>query len=97
MTFENILAALAPDFGKPGLSTRRAISADEVREAFAALPQAKRRVRVYSVQGFVPGRYRHRCLIQYVEAHLANGEWCWQTGWTGAQRSRGIGTRVVVQ
>ena len=97
MTFENILATLAPDFGKPGLSTRRAIGADEVREAFAALPQAKRRVRVYSEQGFVPGRYRYKCLIQYVEVHLVDGAWQWSSGWTGAQRSRGIGTRVVVQ
>ena len=97
MSLENILAALAPDFGKPGLSTRRAIGADEVREAFAALPQAKRRVRVYSEQGFVPGRYRHKCLIQYVEVHLVDGIWQWSSGWTGAQRSRGIGTRVVVQ
>lgn len=97
MTLETILAALAHEFGKPGLSTKRAVTADEVQEAFAALPQAKKRIRVYSAQGFVPNSYRNKCLIQYVEAELISGEWRWQTGWTGAQRSRGAATRVVVQ
>lgn len=92
-----IITALAVDFGKPGLSTRRAISQAEVVEAIAALPTAKKRVRVYSEQGFVPNSYRNRCMIQYVEASLTDGEWVWSTGWTGAQRSRGHGTRVVVQ
>jgi hypothetical protein len=92
-----IIATLAAHFGKPGLSTRRAISADEVQEAFAALPQAKKRVRVYSAQGFVPNSYRSRCLIQYVEAFLDEGEWKFVTGWTGAQRSRGAANRIVIQ
>ena len=97
MTIDIILTALTPDFGKAGLSTKRAIGADEVREAFAAMPHAKKRIRVYSSQGFVPGKYRHKCMIQYVEANLVDGEWQWATGWTGAQRSRGVGTLVVVQ
>lgn len=93
-----IISALSASFGKPGLSTRRAISADEVQEAIAALPNAKKRVRVYSEQGFVPNSYRSKCLIQYVEAWRdETGEWVWVTGWTGAQRSRGHGTRVVIQ
>jgi hypothetical protein len=93
-----IIAALTPEFGRPGLSTRRAISADEVREAVAALPGAKKRVRVYSSAGFVPNSYRNKCLIQYVEAALhEDGEWRFSTGWTGAQRKRGWATRVVVQ
>lgn len=92
-----IIAALTPEFGKPNLSTKRAITADEVREAFEALPKAKRRVRVYSAQGFVPNSYRSKCLIQYVQADLIDGEWRWQTGWTGAQRSRSAGARVVIQ
>ncbi len=97
MTLDTILTALTTDFGKPGLSTKRAIGADEVREAFAALPQAQKRIRVYSAQGFVPNSYRNKCMIQYVEAELIDGEWRWQIGWTGAQRSRGAGSLVVVQ
>ena len=97
MTLDTILTALTTDFGKPGLATKRAIGADEVREAFAALPQAKKRIRVYSSQGFVPNSYRNKCMIQYVEANLVDGEWKWSTGWTGAQRSRAAGALVVVQ
>lgn len=97
MTLETIITALSAEFGKSGLTTKRAIGADEVREAFAALPQAKKRIRVYSSQGFVPNSYRNKCLIQYVEANLVDGEWRWSTGWTGAQRSRAAGALVVVQ
>ena len=97
MTLETILTALSQEFGKPGLATKRAIGADEVCEAFAALPQAKKRIRVYSEQGFVPNSYRNKCSIQYVEVNLVDGEWQWSTGWTGAQRKRGAATRVVVQ
>jgi hypothetical protein len=97
MTLETVLTALRSEFGKPGLSTKRAIGADEVREAFAAIPQAKKRIRIYSNQGFVPNSYRNRCQIQYVQADLIDGDWQWTTGWTGAQRSRASGNRVVVQ
>lgn len=92
-----ITAALAPCFGKPGMSTARAIDGDEVAELVAALPAAKRRVRVYSSWGFVPNSYRSRCQIQYIEADLVDGVWRITTGWTGAQRSGGSATRVVVQ
>lgn len=93
-----IVNALAPEFGRPGLSTRRAIGDYEVREAVAALPDAAKRVRVYSLRGFVPNSYRSKCLIQYVEAWRDEaGEWRFCVGWTGAQRPRGMGTRVVVQ
>jgi len=34
MSIDDIIATLATDFGKPGLSTKRAIGADEVREAY---------------------------------------------------------------
>lgn len=97
MTIDTIITALTAEFGKPNLSTKRAISADEVRAAFAAIPQAKRRIRVYSNQGFVPNSYRSKCQIQYVQADLIDGEWKWTTGWTNAQRSRSAGSLVVVQ
>lgn len=97
MTIDTIITALTAEFGKPNLSTKRAIGADEVRTAFAAIPQAKRRIRVYSNQGFVPNSYRNKCQIQYVQADLMDGEWKWSTGWTNAQRSRSAGSLVVVQ
>lgn len=92
-----VVAALAPVFGKPGLSTRRAVDAVEVRELLGALPRATRRVRVYSAWGFVPNSYRSRCSIQYVEAELVAGVWRIATGRTGAQRSNGSGSLAVVQ
>jgi hypothetical protein len=92
-----IFSTLSASFGKPGLSTRRAVSETEVSEAIAALPTAAKRVRVYSEQGFVPNSYSNRCLIQYVEANLIDGEWVWSTGWTSAQRSRGQSSRIVAQ
>lgn len=94
---DTIITALSNEFGKPDLSTLRAISEHEVRTAYAALPHAKKRIRVYSSRGFVPSSYRFRCKIQYVQADLIGGEWRWHTGWTGAQRSHGRGTLVVVQ
>lgn len=97
MTLETILAALAHEFGKPGLSTKRAVTADEVRTAYAAIPQAKKRIRVYSSQGFVPNSYRNKCQIQYVQADLIDGEWRWHTGWSNAQRTKASGSIVVVQ
>jgi hypothetical protein len=92
-----ITAAIACNFGKPGLSTKRAIDADEVEELAAELQNAKRRVRVYSAWGFVPNSYRNRCTIQFVEATLIDGVWHIGTGWCGAQRSGGSASRVVVQ
>ena len=92
-----ISAALAQHFGKPGLSTKRAIDGDEVETLVSNLAIAKRRVRVYSAWGFVPNSYRNRCVIQYVEAELVNGVWHIGTGWCGAQRSGGSASTVVVQ
>jgi hypothetical protein len=85
--------------GKPGLSTRRACDREDVEECIAATANAKRRVRVYSKQGFVPNSYRHECRIQYIEATRdpQSGDWKFSVGWTGAQRKQGAGTRVVVQ
>ena len=92
-----IIAAIAPAFGKPGLSTKRAIDADEVETLAKHIGDAKRRVRVYSSWGFVPNSYRNRCQIQYIEAELVAGVWQIGTGWCGAQRSGGNASTVVVQ
>jgi hypothetical protein len=93
-----IVETLAARLGKPGLSTRRACDADDIHECIAATETAKRRVRVYSKQGFVPNSYRHECRIQYIEARRdpVTGNWQFAVGWTGAQRKQGAGTRVVV-
>ena len=101
ITIENVdelVTALAPQFGKPGLSTKRAIDADEVTTAFARLGEAKSRVRVYSSWGFVANSYKYRSDIQFVEAERdANGDWVWSTGWGRAQRSFGNAATVVVR
>ncbi len=52
------------------LSTARACDWSRVRVALRAVPQAKRRVRVYAGSGFVPNSYKWRCLIQYVEVTI---------------------------
>ena len=95
--FEDIITALSHEFGKPGLSTKRAITAEEVRTALEVLPEAKNRVRVYSGQGFVPNSYRNKCQIQYLQGDFVDGEWKWHTGWSNAQRCRASGSIVVVQ
>lgn len=95
--FEDIITTLSHEFGKPGLSTKRAITAEEVRKALEVLPKAKSRVRVYSGQGFVPNSYRNKCQIQYLQGDFIDGEWKWHTGWSNAQRTRASGSIVVVQ
>lgn len=94
-----LLSLLAPKFGKPGLSTKRAVDADEVRAALAKLPEAKSRVRVYSSWGFVPNSYRYNVGIQFVEANYDadNEVWVWSVSWGRAQRSNGKGELVVVK
>jgi hypothetical protein len=93
---QEIVALLAPEFGKLGLSTKRAVDADEVRKAVELTAKAKKSVRVYSAYGFVPNRYRSRCEIQYVDGQLSEDGWKFRTGWTGAQRSNGAGSLWVV-
>lgn len=79
-------------------STARACDWSRVRVALRAVPQAKRRVRVYAGAGFVPNSYKWRCLIQYVEVTIKDGRpVSILTSWTGAQRPRGQGSLVVVQ
>jgi len=79
-------------------STARACDWSRVRVALRAVPQAKRRVRVYAGSGFVPNSYKWKCLIQYVEATIKDGRVVSiTTAWTGAQRPRGQGSLVVVQ
>lgn len=97
-TADELIAALAPQFGKPGLSTRRAIDDEEVKTALQRLADAKQRVRVYSSWGFVANSYKYRSDIQWVEATLdESGNWVWTTGWGRAQRSFGKAETVVVR
>lgn len=80
------------------LSTARSCDWSRVRVALRAVPQAKRRVRVYAGAGFVPNSYRWQCRIQYVEVTIKDGRATLiTTAWTGAQRPRGQGSLVVVQ
>lgn len=83
----------------PVRSTARGCDWSRVRIALRVArdnPSAKR-IRVYSGAGFVPNAYRHQCRIQFVELRRAGDEWRLATGWTGAQRSRGAGSLVVVR
>lgn len=80
------------------LSTRRACTMDQIRQALRLAATAKRRVRVYSPAGFVPNSYRAKCLIQYVEVTKgSDGRLFLTTGWTSAQRSGANGSLQVVQ
>ena len=93
-TLRAVRAQLAPI-----QSTRRGCDWSRVRIALrtaATNPDAKR-VRVYSGAGFVPNSYKWRCQIQYVEVQRTPEGLRVSTGWTGAQRSRGAGSLVVVQ
>jgi len=96
-TADELISALAPQFGKPGLSTRRAIDGDEVSTALAKLPEATERVRVYSSWGFVPNSYKYRSEIQFVEATKVGDAWSWTVSWGRAQRSNGKASLVVVK
>ena len=92
------LRALQILLQQPTLSTSRACDWSRVRIALRAVPQAKRRVRVYAGAGFVPNSYQWRCRIQYVEVTIKDGRVISiVTAWTDAQRSRGQGSLVVVQ
>jgi len=95
---KSIIEKLRPSFGKPNLSTKRAIDESNVRHAQKLLRRAKHTVRVYSDMGFVPNAYRSRCEIQYVEAvkDAETGKWQWYVGWTGAQRKRGYGPLATI-
>lgn len=96
-TITKLVKLLEPQFGKPDLSTRRAVGEKEVRTAYSNLKRAKKRVRVYSSQGFVPTSYRS-AQIQFVEAERdAEGNWVWRIAWGSAGRSHGQGALIVVQ
>lgn len=80
--------------GKLHLSTHRGLYESDVAD-FIRLVHAnpRKRVRVYSSDGFVPGSYFGRCQIQFLQR---NDGKLW-VGWTGAQRNRGQGNLQVVK
>jgi hypothetical protein len=97
-TLTQQLRAVRQQVGAPSKSTARSCDWDDVRAALREARAAKRRVRVYSAAGFVPHSYRYRCQIQFVEVtKAADGRLTVRSGWTGAQRSRGQGSLIVVQ
>lgn len=96
-TVQEVINLLAPHFGPPNRATMRAIGPDEVERAYRELPNAERRVRVYSNQGFVPTRHGHRCDIQFVQVDRYGDEWVWTVQWGSARRSYGHGSLVVVR
>lgn len=63
------------------LSTRRACTMDQIRQALRLAAAAKRRVRVYSPAGFVPNSYRARCILDLTATSPARSP--------GDRRSRG--------
>lgn len=96
-TNSSILRSLYSHIPAKKLSTARPVSRDDVKLAIRSTKDAKRRVRVYSDMGFVPGSYKWRCDIQYVECIKSGNKWSVHVGWTGASRRGGIGNLCVVQ
>lgn len=92
------LRAIRATLPSESLRTRRACDWSRVRVALRESSKAKKRVRVYAGAGFVPNSYKYRCEIQFIELRVNNGRVVdIGTGWTGAQRSRGAGSLIVVQ
>lgn len=96
-TITKIARSLRGQLGKPGLATKRACDVRDILIAIKESAHAKRRVRVYSSDGFVARSYKYRCQIQYVEGVKSDDGWRFSVGWTGAQRPHGTGSLVVVQ
>ena len=82
---------------RKGLSTYREIYESDLNDLIKSCPKAKKRVRVYSQDGFVSNAYKWRCRIQYIEATAKGGEWHIRLGDTSAQRSYGEGAHIVIQ
>lgn len=100
VTAESLTAALEGRFGKPGLSTKRAIDEQEIGMLVDSIKAGGKYVRVYSQMGFVSNSYKSRCAIQHVTATLvdaATGEWRVTIGWGSAQRAPGKGSLVVTR
>lgn len=96
-TASKTLRALFASIPAKSTKTARAIDREDIRIAIRKAREAKRRVRVYSDEGFVPNSYRYTCRIQYVEGVKTPAGWTFTTGWTGAQRPRANGALLVVQ
>jgi len=97
-TAEEIMEALKPHLGEPRLNTRRAVGENEIIDAIDFSKVAKKHVRIYSRDGFVPNSYKYACWIQAVDGNKRpDGEWEFRLMWTGAQRSHGAGKLQVVQ
>lgn len=94
-----IARKLRPELGAPGKSTMRACTVREILCAVLASRTAKKRVRVYSSEGFVPNSYRYGCKIQYIEGtrDAETGVWTFRTGWGHAQRPYAKGSLLIVQ
>ena len=87
----------APVAQNPGFAGKPYRDSWDVERAYRELPNAERRVRVYSNQGFVPTRHGHRCDIQFVQVDRYGDEWVWTVQWGSAKRSYGHGSLVVVR
>lgn len=82
---------------EPHKSTERGLYSEDVDTFIDALAKAKKRVRVYSKDGFVPNKYKWGCWIRYLEGKKGDDGWTFTLAWTGAQRSHGNGNLVVIQ
>ena len=81
----------------PTSSTMRKVGEQEIKTLIKTLKKAKKRVRIYSSEGFVPNSYKWPCRIEYIEAIISAGEWHLKKGHTSAQRSYGQGNLLVIQ
>ena len=78
-------------------STRRCTDAEVNRlcELIEQYPAAKT-IRVYSPGGFVARAYDYPCQIQYVEATLSDKTWSFESRWSDAHRSYGVGAMFTI-
>lgn len=94
MTLNDIRAAVAAQ-----KTRKRAVDVSDVDRAAELAKSAKKYVRVYGSDGFVPNSYKWRAEIQYIQAvRMSESDpWEWSIGWTFAQRPNGKGSLIVIR
>lgn len=80
----------------PTRQTYRTVGDKELEDAILLLPSAKKSVRVYSADGFVPNSYRWPCRIESLLFEAVDGGFVVKLCATGAQRRYGEGALKVV-
>ncbi len=83
-----------------GRRRTRILYTGDIRDLLDAIDQnpSANRVRSYSADGFVPNSYDYPAEISYCEGNRnEDGTWNIVVGTTGAKRSRGEGSLLVIQ